>query len=122
MPDPLPSKPPPAPAARPPWSTWLMLALVLGGMWVWQFLGRDQRESPAIPYSAFYSLAEEGKIASVTLSGQTISGRLKEPEQIDQRPVHDFRTTAPSQPDPALLPLLRDKKVDIQVKSEEQPF
>ncbi|HKQ70195.1 MAG TPA: ATP-dependent zinc metalloprotease FtsH [Polyangiaceae bacterium] len=99
-----------------------MLFVLLAGMWIWQLFGQDQRELPTIPYSAFYSFLEEGKIGSINVSGQSVSGRLKDPETFDNRSVREFKTTLPSQPDSALFPLLREKKVDIQVRTEEQPF
>src|SRR5262245_50966022 len=122
MPDPANPKPPSANPARPSWSGWLVLVILLGGMWAWQLFGHDQRDLPTIPYSTFYSLAEEGKTASVTIGGQSVTGRLANQEVIDGRPIREFRTTLPSQPDAGLFPLLREKKVDIQVKNEEQPF
>src|SRR5262249_53575542 len=33
-----------------------------------------------------------------------------------------FRTTLPAQPDPSLLPMLRDHNVTVVARSEEQPF
>ena len=110
------------PTPRPSWSGWVVLLLLLAGMWAWQLFGHDQRELPAIPYSAFYSLAEEGKVQSVTISGQSVSGKLADQQMVDNRPIREFRTTLPSQPDSGLFPLLREKKVDIQVRNEEQPF
>jgi cell division protease FtsH len=99
-----------------------MLVILLAGMWAWQLFGHDQRELPSIPYSAFYSLVEQSKVASVTIGGQAVSGKLVDQETVDNRPIREFRTTLPAQPDTALFPLLREKKVDIQVKNEEQPF
>jgi cell division protease FtsH len=122
MPEPVNSKPSSADPPRPSWSGWVVLLLLLAGMWAWQLFGHDQRELPAIPYSAFYSLAEEGKVQSVTISGQSVSGKLADQQMVDNRPIREFRTTLPSQPDSGLFPLLREKKVDIQVRNEEQPF
>src|SRR5262245_51091097 len=99
-----------------------MLALLLAGMWAWQLFGRDQRELPAIPYSSFYSLVEESKVAAVNVSGQAVTGKLVDQQVVDNRPIREVRTTLPAQPDPGLFPLLREKKVDIQVRNEEQPF
>ncbi len=118
MPDkPKPPSVDPARPARPSWSGWLMLVLLLAGMWAWQLFGHDQRELPSIPYSAFYSLVEGGKVAGVNVSGQSVTGKLVDQEVVDNRPIREFRTTLPAQPDPGLFPLLREKKVDIQVKN-----
>jgi len=91
-------------------------------MWAWQLFGHQQRELPTISYSSFYHLAEQGKVASVTISAQAVSGHLTDVQQVDSRQVKDFRTTLPSQQDTQLFPLLREKNVEIQVKNEEQPF
>jgi cell division protease FtsH len=99
-----------------------MLVLLLAGMWAWQLFGHDQRELPPIPYSSFYSLVEGGKVAAVNVSGQAVTGKLVDQEVVDNRPIREFRTTLPAQPDPGLFPLLREKKVDISVRNEEQPF
>jgi cell division protease FtsH len=122
MPDSANPKPPSVTTQRPSWSGWIMLILLLAGMWAWQLFGRTERELPAIPYSAFYSFVEDGKVASVAISGQAVTGKLAGQEVVENRPIREFRTTLPSQPDPQLFPLLREKKVDIQVKNEEQPF
>jgi len=91
-------------------------------MWGWQLLGQNRKQAPTITYSAFYALVDEGKVTSVTVSGQDVSGRLVGEEQVEGKSVRDFRTTLPSQEDPQLYPLLREKKVSIEVKSEEQPL
>ena len=65
-------------------------------MWIWQLFGQGQRELPSITYSEFYTLAGEGKVAAVTISGQSVSGRLVEQQQIDNRTIREFRTTLPS--------------------------
>ena len=52
----------------------LLLMLVQG---VWQGASRVE----AVPYSAFEQALAEGRIAEVTISDQSISGKLKAPEQ-----------------------------------------
>ena len=99
-----------------------MLFVLLAGMWAWQLMGQEQRDLPNITYSAFYAMVEQGKVASVTVSGQSVRGRLNDEAPAETRNTREFRTTLPSQPDEQLFPLLRSKKVDIQVKSEEQPL
>src|SRR5262249_47807880 len=111
MPEPVNPKPPPADPPKPSWSGWIVLVLLLAAMWAWQLFGHDKHELPTIPYSAFYSLVDEGKVQSVTVSGQAVSGKLGDQQVVDNRPIREFRTTLPSQPDAALFPLLREKKV-----------
>jgi len=122
MPEPAEPKPSSPDPPRPSWSGWIVLVILLAGMWAWQLFGHDKSELSTIPYSAFYSLVEEGKVQSVTIGGQSVSGKLADQQVVDNRPIREFRTTLPSQPDAGLFPLLREKKVDIQVRNEDQPF
>src|SRR5215471_15655806 len=122
MAEPSTPKPPAPGAGRPSLPGWLLLFFLLAAMWGWQLLGQNRKQAPTITYSAFYALVDEGKVTSVTVSGQDVSGRLVGEEQVEGKSVRDFRTTLPSQEDPQLYPLLREKKVSIEVKSEEQPL
>jgi cell division protease FtsH len=96
----------------------LLAALV--GMWVWQ--GRASRsQAPTIGYSNFFTLAEQGKVKSVLITGQSIEGELSSQQQVGGQTLKKFRTLGPSE-DAALLPLLREKQVELQVASEEPPL
>ncbi len=95
-----------------------LLALLLGVVWLW----RTSTENPApreVEYSTFYGWAREGKVESVTLSGQSLRGKLKEPEHIEGRPVEELRTSIPDG-DTSLLPLLLEEEVRIQVVPEQR--
>ena len=71
-------------------------------------------EPPSISYSEFYTLAEEGKVAAVTIS-RTIGFGAADEQAADVDGRHDprlsHRRCRPRQ-DAELLPLLREKKVD----------
>jgi cell division protease FtsH len=90
-------------------------------MWAQYFSSRGERR-PVIAYTDFYHLVSEGKVASATLKGQNVTGALKAPETVAGKSISGFTTLLPSQEDRDLLPLLRDKKIKVTVKSEEQPF
>jgi cell division protease FtsH len=97
-----------------------VLLVALLGMWAWQ--NRAARaQAPTIGYSKFFSLVESGKVKSVVITGQTIEGELSSKQQVDGQALQKFRTLGPSE-DVALLPLLREKKVELHVASEEPPF
>jgi len=97
-----------------------VLLVALFGMWAWQ--NRAARaQAPTIGYSKFFSLVESGKVKSVVITGQTIEGELSSKQQVDGQALQKFRTLGPSE-DVALLPLLREKKVELHVASEEPPF
>src|SRR5690606_15927936 len=69
----------------------------------------------------FYAWVETDRVESVTIRGQRIDGKLKTEQEVAGRRTAVFYTTRPSD-DEALLPLLREKNVDINVRTEEQPF
>src|SRR5690606_17729106 len=111
----------PAPGQPFSWKAWLMLCLLLGGMAVWQSMANQEQAYPSIDYSEFYRLLETRKIESVTLKGESIVGQLRQPETRDGIDFQNFQTLRPD-PDPELLPALRQHDVGIRVRSQEQPF
>jgi cell division protease FtsH len=97
------------------------LAILLS-LWAWQRAETGANEGVEIAYSQLYDLASQGKVDRVTLTGLDVRGQFKAPESVDGKTTDRFRTTLPAQPDPALMPLLRDHNVTVVVRSEEQPF
>ncbi|HVZ33731.1 MAG TPA: ATP-dependent metallopeptidase FtsH/Yme1/Tma family protein, partial [Polyangiaceae bacterium] len=102
------------------WQMLVLLAALLAGMWFWRASVEGQAH-PGIDYSAFYGWLEAGKIESVVLRGPILEGSLKAPEKVGDTPTKVFHTVRPERDD-ALLPLLREKKVDLRVENEQQPF
>jgi cell division protease FtsH len=74
-------------------------------------------KAPSISYSELYGFVEQGKVATVTVSGQDVTGKLKQEETIGAKKVKDFQAVLPQQDDHDLLPLLRAQHVDVEVKS-----
>jgi cell division protease FtsH len=98
----------------------LLLGIMLAGVWFWK--GQIERSaSPPVPYSQLYTWIQQQKVESVVLKGDVVDATLKEPQTLEGRSVKSFRSNLPSN-DSALLPLLRDKGVQIVVRSQEQPF
>jgi cell division protease FtsH len=97
-----------------------LLAMMLVAMWFWKS-SSEEASLPSIAYSQLYKWVEEGKVASVVLDGEVVDASLKVPETLDQRSIKDLRTNVAVN-DPALLPLLHQKGVQITVKSQKQPF
>jgi cell division protease FtsH len=112
----LPSGPDPKATRR----TLVVLAVMFGAMWLWKSTAERTHE-PSVPYSQFFQWAKEGKLESIVLTGDSVDGKLKAPESIGGHSVRDFHTELPAN-DTALLPLVRDKGVHIEVKSQQQPF
>jgi len=73
------------------------------------FSKQYQRE-PDINFSEFIGAVERGDVQAVVIQGHNIQGKYKNGEQ--------FRTFTPN--DPELMKLLRDKKVRIAVKPEDE--
>ena len=96
------------------------LALVLVGTWTWRtFL--NEAPPASVAYSQFYALLTDGKVQSVVMRGEALDATLKSPETVAGRALQKVHTTlAPN--DAALLPLLRQKGVQIDVNSQQQSF
>jgi cell division protease FtsH len=109
--------PPSSPPSRvPAWSQWI-LPLAILGYTIWSFLGTRAPKAASISYSELYGFVEQGKVATVTLSGQDVTGKLKQEETVGAKKVKDFQAVLPQQDDHDLLPLLRTQHVDVEVKS-----
>ncbi|MBV9949713.1 MAG: ATP-dependent zinc metalloprotease FtsH [Myxococcales bacterium] len=124
---PLPSKPAsgtPGEDKKPPRRSivsWVLLVLLLSAGWAYQGYAAREEAAPEIRYSDLYALVQQGKVESVTLKGPQVSGKLKATESVAGKSLSAFRTLLPSVEDREFLPLLREKGVAVDVKSEEQP-
>jgi cell division protease FtsH len=84
---------------------WMVLVVV--GVLVWNFSTRFQRADTAVHFSSFMTQVESGQVSSVTITGNEISGVMKNNEQ--------FRTHAPTQYE-GLANKLIEKGVVVQAK------
>src|SRR5688572_10597751 len=101
-PPPVPSRPPGPPIGdgpdpRPGWRGWILLGLLLVTFASWRHFAESEEAHPAIPYSAFYKSVEGEKVQSVTLRGQSVTGRFSQPATVDGRKIQTFRTMMPAQ-------------------------
>ena len=97
-----------------------LLGVMFAAMWLWKTNAESTTETP-IPYSTFFNWAKEGKIESVVLDGEGLNGKLKGPETVNGKSIKSFHSNlAPN--DLNLLPILHEKEVRIEVKSQQQPF
>lgn len=121
-PSPIPERPTPptGPTSGFSWPMLLVLAAMLAGMWFWRS-SVEEAAQPTVDYSTFYDWVEGSKVKSVELRGQTVEGSLKSEQPIHGRKATVFRTIRPPD-DEGLLPLLRQRGVEISVRSEEPPF
>jgi cell division protease FtsH len=84
---------------------WVVLVVI--GVLIWNFSTKFQQHDQTITFTQFMSQADSGSVASVTITGQEISGKTKVGES--------FRTYAPSQYD-GLVNKLIDRGVTVTAK------
>jgi cell division protease FtsH len=86
---------------------WLVLGLVF--LVLFSVFSKQHGREPEIVFSDFMASVDRGEIQEVTIQGHNISGKFKSQER--------FRTFAPN--DPELVKTLREKKVKIAAKPED---
>ena len=114
---------PPGGDAQDPWTSRRMmfvLPLMFAAMWMWKNYTEEVAQPP-IAYSQLYQWVAAGKVESVLLDGETVNAVLKAPESLDGKSIKTLQTNIVAN-DSQLLPLMRDKGVRINVKSQKQPF
>ncbi|HWO42670.1 MAG TPA: ATP-dependent zinc metalloprotease FtsH [Candidatus Eisenbacteria bacterium] len=87
---------------------WLVLLLVLLG--IFSVFSKQAGRDPEIVFSEFMSSVERGEVQEVVIQGHNIQGKYKNGER--------FRTFAPN--DPELVKTLREKKIKIAAKPEDE--
>ncbi|MCX7770573.1 MAG: ATP-dependent zinc metalloprotease FtsH [Proteobacteria bacterium] len=89
---------------------WVLLLLTM--MLVFNYFNQPAGKSKKVLYSEFLIDVDEGKVDTVSIQGQKITGKNKDGTE--------FKTYMP--PDPDLIKILREKGVKIDVKPEEGGF
>ena len=113
---------------RPPQISWTLIVWLLLGLYLVFYLltprGADQGIS--IPYSQFVAQLEANNVQEVTVRGERIEGRLKQPASFerDQTTIsaRQFRTVRPPFGGDELLGRLEAKGVIIRAESTEQSW
>ena len=102
----------------PAWVSYMLLILVVFGLYL--LFARQPLQPPRIdiPYSEFMQLVRNDQVVDVTLRGNIADGRLQHSQSIgpQQRESILFRTRMPLAGDDRLLPLLEDRGVTIDVQ------
>ncbi len=111
------------PPAMPPrtggsFRGWLLPLALFMAYLAWSYSSASKGSEPLVSYSAFYEQLEQGKVQKLEITGQHARGKFTEKTRIDGRDLEQFTTTLPVQ-DEALLPLLRDKQVQVSVQTDE---
>jgi cell division protease FtsH len=87
---------------------WLVLALVF--LLIFSVFSKQHGRDPEIVFSEFMGAVDRGDVQEVVIQGHSIQGKYKNGER--------FRTFAPN--DPELVKSLRDRKVKIAAKPEDE--
>jgi len=87
---------------------WLVLVLIF--LFLFNIFSKQHGREPEIIFSEFTAAVDRGEIQEVTIQGHNIQGKYRNGER--------FRTFAPNDPD--LVKMLRDKKVKIAAKPEDE--
>jgi cell division protease FtsH len=87
---------------------WLMI--VLTGIFIWQTWSSQKPKAKDVIFSQFVDAVDSGKVASVTIQGNEITGTFQDGTS--------FKTYAPDDPD--LVKMLRDKGVQIAAKPAKE--
>jgi cell division protease FtsH len=87
---------------------WLVLVLIF--LFLFNIFSKQHGREPEIIFSEFIAAVDRGEIQEVTIQGHNIQGKYRNGER--------FRTFAPNDPD--LVKSLRDKKIKIAAKPEDE--
>jgi cell division protease FtsH len=87
---------------------WLVLVLIF--LFLFNIFSKQHGREPEIIFSEFIAAVDRGEIQEVTIQGHNIQGKYRNGER--------FKTFAPNDPD--LVKMLRDKKVKIAAKPEDE--
>jgi cell division protease FtsH len=87
---------------------WLVLVLIF--LFLFNIFSQKHGREPEIIFSEFIAAVDRGEVQEVTIQGHSIQGKYRNGDR--------FRTFAPN--DPELVKNLRDKKVKIAAKPEDE--
>ncbi|NJC88273.1 MAG: ATP-dependent metallopeptidase FtsH/Yme1/Tma family protein [Desulfuromonas sp.] len=86
---------------------WLVISLVM--IMLFNMMTQKDREHKSVPYTAFLTAVEEGRVAEVVIQGSNIEGQFTDKSR--------FKTYAPD--DPNLISRLTAKNVPIEARPDE---
>lgn len=99
---------------------WLV-ALVAMGVWLWTEFGGADAGAAQISYTSFRQHVKQGVVASVTVSGERVTGEFSRPVEVEtvegeSADVEQFVTYLPSFGDESLLGLLEEHGVQMRTE------
>jgi cell division protease FtsH len=109
---------PPAPQQRRPWG-WLLILLAIVLFWTWRDRS-TQEAAPSVDYTSAIQWVREGKVKSVVIRGDDLTGELRAPQMYRGTAMMRFHTLTPQ--DERLVPLLDQNDVRITAENPESSF
>lgn len=94
---------------------WLFISLMM--IMIFQMIQKPRTVEDKLTFSEFMTLVDEGKISSVTLQGNDVTGKYSAKDGKEKQ----YRTYKPTS-DADLTEKLIEKKVAVQAKPEEERF
>ncbi len=95
---------------------WLLILSFISPLW--------SNPSEKIPYTKFRDLVTAGKVTSITVNGDAITGKLREPVETAKHdgtagaPSDRFQTVVPPFGDSDLMPLLEKNNVTVEAETQ----
>ncbi|MCC6524493.1 MAG: ATP-dependent zinc metalloprotease FtsH [Polyangiaceae bacterium] len=122
--DPAPTPTPPQPPGRRRlrWFEWLLPLVLIGGLVVQQLMGRLGGPEGTQSYSEVVAAVERGEVERVVLREKDLVAELGNAQTVDGRSVTRLRAELPALEDRELLPLLKQKGVEVVAQREEEPW
>ncbi len=125
MADPIPPSPAGKPrGAQPPRAPsparWITLLVMLAGLATSEYWMAHAKRDAVISYSSFYRDVAEKKVGSVDFDRRDLRGQFSTAQTIAGKSVTAFETSLPELEDPTLLPLLREKEVEVSARTDQQ--
>lgn len=118
----------PEPSKRPsvggpdgggPFRGWLLPGLLLLTYALWSFGGAGARATETISYSEFQKAVDSGQVQSIDMTGLSVVGHFTEPRKVNGKEIGKFIVNLPPIHDERLMPLLREKGVEVRVENDE---
>lgn len=97
---------------------WVLPVTLLATFIIWNLLARSAVTGEEVAYSEFYRALTDDRVESIEITGQTVEGTYKS-SGTGVGSSKTFTTSLPPLEDEKLLPLLREKGVKIDVKTDE---
>lgn len=98
---------------------WIFPLLLLFVYSLWSWGGERASAGTGISYSAFVQAVQSDQVQAIEIRGQEVKGTLTGEVLLEGQTRRGFTTTLPPIQDEQLMPLLRERGVEIRVTNDE---